>query len=378
MVLVAGYQAYAAGHSAFWSSSIAMVIQLPMIVVAPLAGGVADRVRRPLVMAAGMTVAALGAGAAAVSAGAGAMPVALLIGLALVIGVGGAIQYPAWQAMLPSLLGPRRLLGGSLLARIAQQGAELTGPAAGTVALALGGPVAGFALCAALYVAGALSGLHVRRMGAAPVAGDAGPGVLRAVGRGLAYLFGHPRLRLLAAFVTLHCGLTMAFLGLLPSIATQHLGGGRATYGILLTSVGLGAIAGPLALMLFGRRLRDLHVLVTAGVGSGGMLAALGLATVMPLAVAASIGVGASDSVFMAVAYALTQRMTGEHMRARISSSQIVITAGSMSLLSMGWGALVEPWGPALVLIIPGVAFIAAVAAFLPSLARLSAAVEAP
>jgi MFS family permease len=192
--------------------------------------------------------------------------------------------------------------------------------------------------------------------------------------RGLAYLFRHPRLRLLAAFVTLHCALTMAFLGILPSIAAQHLSGGSATYGVLLTAVGLGAIAGPLALMLFGRRLRDVHVLIAAGVLSGAMLAALGMVTALPLAVAAAVGVGAADSVFMALAYTLAQRMTGEHMRARISSSQIVITAGSMSLLSMGWGALVAPWGPALVLVVPGVAFVAVVAGFLPVMGRFAPA----
>lgn len=364
VILVAGYEAFVVGRSAFWSGSIAMVLMFPMIVVTPLAGGIADRFNRPLVMAAGMALATLASVAAALGSF-GAVSLPLLIALTLLIGVGAAIQFPAWQAMIPGLVGPRRLLGGSLLAQIAQQGAELTGPAIGTAVLALGGPVAGFSLCAAFYLLGAIFAWHVRHLVATPEGGPVERGVLGPVLRGLAYLFRHPQLRLLAAFVTLHCALTMAFLGILPSLASAHLGGGGGTYGAILTSVGLGAIGGPLLLMIAGRRLRDVYVLFGSGFLSGAALAALGLVPTLPAAIAAGVAVGAGDAVFMALAYTLAQRMTGEHMRARISSSQIVITAGSMSLLSMGWGALVDPWGPALALIVPGAAFVVVVAGFL-------------
>lgn len=368
VVLVAGYQAFHAGHSAVWSSAISMVILLPMVVVAPLAGGLADRVNRALLMAVGMGVALLAAVTATVLTATGTDSLPILVGLVLLIGTGGAVQAPAWQSILPGVLGARRLLNGSLLAQIAQQGAELTGPAIGTAVVALGGPVAGFALCALFYATGMLTAWRVRGLVGAP--GGHHRGLFRPVVEGLGYVLHRPTLALLMLFVALHCSLTMAFNGLLPALAAGHLGGGSAVYGLLLTSVGVGAVAGPLLVMVFGRRLRDVHVLFVAGFLSGATLALLGVVPTLALAVPIAAGVGASEATFMAVVYMLSQTMAADHMRGRVSSSQLVITAGSMSVLSMGWGALEGPWGPGLTLVVPGLAFVLAVLAFIPCVTR--------
>ncbi|MFZ0214442.1 MAG: MFS transporter [Candidatus Dormiibacterota bacterium] len=368
IVLVAGYEAYHAGHSALWSSSISMVILLPMVVVAPLAGGLADRLNRSLLMATGMGMAFVASVGATVLTASGVQSLPLLVLLVLLIGVGGAVQAPAWQSILPGLLGTARLLNGSLLAQVAQQGAELSGPAIGTAVVLVGGPVAGFGLCAVFYAIGAFSAWFVR--GAIAVPTGTHRGLFTPVVRGLAYVAHRPTLALLMAFVALHCCLTMAFNGLLPALAADHLGGGSSVYGVLLTSVGVGAVAGPAALLLFGRRLRDVHVLFVAGLGSGALLASLGLVHSLGLAVLCSAGVGASDAVFMAVVYVLSQTLTADDMRGRVASSQLVITAGSMSILSMGWGALEGPWGPGLTMLIPGVAFVVAVLGFLPCVGR--------
>ncbi|MBO0743384.1 MAG: MFS transporter [Candidatus Dormibacteraeota bacterium] len=368
IVLVAGYQAFHAGHSAVWSSAISMVILLPMVVVAPLAGGLADRINRALLMAVGMGLALVAAGIATVLTAIGAASLPALVALVLLIGAGGAVQAPAWQSILPGVLGTRRLLNGSLLAQIAQQGAELSGPAIGTAVVAVGGPVAGFGLCAVFYAVGMVTAWRVRGLVGAP--GGHHRGLFRPVLEGLDYVLHRPTLALLMLFVALHCSLTMAFNGLLPALAAGHLHGGSGVYGLLLTSVGVGAVAGPLLIMLFGRRLRDVHVLFVTGFSSGATLALLGVVPSLGLAVPIAAAVGASESTFMAVVYMLSQTMAEDHMRGRVSSSQLVITAGSMSILSMGWGALEGPWGPGLTLVVPGVAFVLAVLGFLPCVTR--------
>lgn len=368
VVLVAGYEAYRVGHSATWSGSIMMVTLLPIIVVAPIAGGLADRRNRAVVMGCGMGTATAACLLLTVVTLAGIASLPLLIGLVLVIGVGLAVQLPAWQAVLPGLLGPHRLLNGSMLAQIAQQGAQLTGPAIGTAVLVFAGTAPAFGLCTAFYLLGALAALRVRR--AVPAPQGTHRGLFTPVLHGFAYLARHATLRLLILFVALHCALTMAFNGILPELAQEHLGGGGSVYGLLLTSVGLGAVGGPLLLVVFGRRLRDVHVLFGSGLLSGALLAALGIATSLPVAGVLAFGTGAAQAVFMAVFLALSQTLTAEPMRGRVSSAQVVITAGSMSLLSMGWGMLAGPWGPALTMLVPGLAFAAVVVGFLPSAAR--------
>ena len=144
IVLVAGYEAYRVGHSATWSGSIMMVTLLPIIVVAPVAGGLADRYNRAVMMACGMGTATTACLLLTIVSLAGLVSLPLLVGLVALIGVGAAVQLPAWQAVLPGLLGRDRLLNGSMLAQMAQQGAELTGPAIGTAVLVAAGTTAAF------------------------------------------------------------------------------------------------------------------------------------------------------------------------------------------------------------------------------------------
>ena len=121
-----------------------------------------------------------------------------------------------------------------------------------------------------------------------------------------------------------------------------------------------------------------MHVLFGSGLLSGALLAALGIVTSLPLASALAFGTGAAQAVFMAVFLALSQTLTAEQMRGRVSSAQIVVTAGSMSLLSMGWGMLAGPWGPALTMLFPGLAFAAVVLCFLPYAGRFDVRAAAP
>src|SRR5438128_2045431 len=70
--------------------------------------------------------------------------------------------------------------------------------------------------------------------------------------------------------VALHCTLTMSYLGMLPMFVASDLHAGTATYGALLTSIGLGAMIGSVALAQFAhprnQPLWFLYSLVFSGV----------------------------------------------------------------------------------------------------------------
>ena len=130
VLLVAGWEAYRLGHgSSLWPSLVSMLLLVPSMFFGLFAGGMADRHNRARLAAIGELINAGGCGVGAVLVLAGQLSLPALLLLTAVVGIGNSVQAPAWQAMVPGLVGERRLLNASMATRIAQQGAELTGPA---------------------------------------------------------------------------------------------------------------------------------------------------------------------------------------------------------------------------------------------------------
>ena len=114
----------------------------------------------------------------AVLTAAGQMPPALLLAFTFALGAGGAVQLPAWQAMMPELVPRTQLRAAARLDLVGVNLARSVGPAlAGLVIAHLGGVPVVFALNAASVV--------LLRGRAAPLAAAASgiensPGALRA------------------------------------------------------------------------------------------------------------------------------------------------------------------------------------------------------
>lgn len=379
VILVAGWEAYRLGHhSSLWPSLVSMLLLVPSMVFGLLAGGVADRRNRARMAAAGQLINALacvlGAGMVVV----GQLTLPTLLALTALVGIGNSVQGPAWQAMIPGLVGRERLLNASMATRIAQQGAELTGPAVATIVLAGAGPGAGFGVCGGFYLLALglvwqLRGqVQTARLTTAPA------GVLRPIKDGLAYVRREQPLGTLLLWVGLHCSLTMASIGILPAVATANLGGNAAAYGLLLTSFGLGSVLGPLILMRLGGRVAPVPTLVVSGVLSGLPLISLGLVHLTTVAVASAALAGGAQSVFMAGIYSANQGRTVDSVRGRVASVQLSLTTGAMGLASVGWGALVALVAPGVVLAVPGAVFAVACVPFAMRSRHIRAALAQP
>lgn len=377
IVLVGGAVAYrVSGGSPLWSSSVFTAVLAPTILVGPAAGALADRFSRPRLVSAGLAtslVACVAATVAMAIAGAGQVSLAALLACCLVAGAGRAVISPAWQALLPGILGLPRLLGGGALMRVGTQGGELVGPAFTAGLVAAGLPAAAFGVCAALYALALAFSVALWRLSGRPVARAAGrPGLLRPAVEGLRYAVRTPPLGAVLGLVGLHCALTMAFLGLLPGLATGRLHDGQL-YGVLVTAVGLGAIGGALGLAVLAWRADVTRVFVVSAAASGGTLAWLGASAGAVSALAAAVAAGAAQAVFMTGAYTLTQTLVADRMRGRVASFSGILTAGSMSLVSLVWGALADVTSPAVTMVATGTAFVVATIAYLvwmPSLRR--------
>lgn len=360
VIVISGTEANRLTHSPLWTSVIFASVLGPSIFVSPFAGAFADRHHRGRVMTFGLLTGAVGCVFLAVGAAVHLLNLGWLIGGTLLVGSGRAIQAPAWQAILPGILGRRRLLNGSALMRVASQGGEFVGPAVVTAVLVGIGAVEAYLLAAFFFVLGVGLTLLIRIPSAVSQVRRA------SVAEGYRYLRQRWPLSPLLALVGCHCSLTMAYIGLLPILADRHLGGGDS-YGWLVTGVGLGAMGGSLILAGAARRLDPARGLLITGVLSGLTMVWLGLAAPLGAALAGAVAVGASQAVFMAVLYSVVQNLTAEPLRARVASFSNVLTAGTMSILSLAWGALALVIAPGLVMTATGLLFVLLVVVFVVS-----------
>lgn len=358
VILVAGWEAFRQGHhSAIWPSLVSMLILLPIALLGLPAGGLADRVNRAKQAAAGQAVAAVATAGAAVCIFAHVASLATTLSTAALVGVANAIQGPAWQALIPNLVGQERMVSAALSTRIAQQGSELVGPAVGTAILTTVGPSWAFLACTLFYALGIVMMARVRGQ-VRPAPRVAGTTIWHEVGTGVSYLRTTSPLGLLFVWVTFHCCLTMATFGILPTVATVNFGGAAGVYGLLLIGFGAGSILGPLVVLGLSDRTRAGSLLWVSGALSGAPLIVVGLSHLEWLAVVMECLAGVGQSVFMAVIYASVQTCAKDAVRGRVASIQLTSTTGAMGLAGVAWGALAGVASVGFVLAIPSALFV--------------------
>ena len=375
VILVAGWEAFRQGHhSAIWPSLVSMLILLPTALFGLVSGGLADRLNRATQAAAGQAMAAVATLGAAACIFTHVASLATTLVAAALVGVSNSVQGPAWQALIPNLVGKERMVNAALSTRIAQQGSELVGPAIGTVVLTTAGPGWTFVACSLFYAVGMVLLARIRRQ-VRP--GPRAPGtMLHEVRAGVAYLKATSPLGLLFVWVTLHCCLTMATFGILPTIATVNFGGAAGAYGLLLTAFGAGSIIGPLLMLGLFDRARPGRTLWVTGVLSGAPLIVVGLSHLEWLSVAMECLAGIGQAVFMAVIYASVQTCAHDGVRGRVASIQLTSTTGAMGLASIGWGALAGAASVGLVLALPGAFFVLVCLVLTKSVSGLDRAVD--
>ncbi len=122
----------------------------PMLVFSLVSGVFADRFRPQRVIMAGNLAVVVGEGVfGLLMLVTGHPPLWAMICLEAVNGIGGAVFYPASQALLPQLVPDTLLQEGSSISRLAMNIGQMTGAAAAGVLVAVAGPGWALTLCAA-------------------------------------------------------------------------------------------------------------------------------------------------------------------------------------------------------------------------------------
>jgi MFS family permease len=318
-----------------WLGVTAALQFLPLLVVGPWGGLVADRVdKRKLLLvtqsAAGVLAAVLG-----VVTLTGAVQLWMVLALALALGVVTALDNPTRQAFVIEMVGTADIANAVTLNSVMINAARAIGPAIAGVLIASVGMAPTFLINAASYglVVVALIAMDPRQLlrGAPAVRG---PGQLR---EGLRYVARTPALRMPLLLMVVAGTFAYEFNVTLPLLARYVFEGDARTLGILNFALGAGAVVG--GLVAAGRDTPTDRSTVLAALSFGGLLLLTAVAPTLWLAVVALVLTGAVSITFLASANALLQLRTPAPYRGRVMALWTMALLGSTPVGApiVGW-----------------------------------------
>jgi MFS family permease len=322
-------------HSATTLGVIVGLQTLPVLLLGPYGGVIADRVdkrRLMIVLQIAMGLQALVLGVLTVT---GAVRLWEIGALAVLLGLNNAFENPARQSFMLEMVGARDLRNAVSLNSVLVNVARVIGPAVAGVLIATVGEGVCFLLNAASFAAvvGSLSTLDRTAIFPSPPSGRE-PGQLR---EGLRYVRRTPQLGVPLLMMALAGCLAYEFQVTLPVMARQGLHVGATGYGFMVAAMGVGAIVGGLFVATKGKT--GLPTLVMAATAFGVLLLFAAVATSLPVEVFALALAGGASISFMATGNSTLQLNAAPSMRGRVMSLWFVAFQGSTPIGGpiVGW-----------------------------------------
>ena len=316
-------------HSAFQLGLLGLVQFAPALTLTLVGGAVADSYDRRRVMMTAQAV-ALAAGACVfVVTARGAVSLAHLYAVVVVAAAAMAFDNPSRAALLPQL-GPVEFFPRAVtIASTNQALAFMTGPALAGMLISTAGIEATYAVYALLVLVSIVALARVRP-GYAPRDPRRAMS-MRAVKEGLRFLRSRQVLlgcMTLDMFAVIFGGAT----ALLPIYAKEILHVGPRGYGLLSSSLELGALLSSIALMVLPPVKHAGRALLTAVAFYGMATIVFGLARSFPLALVAYMCVGVADQVSVVMRHTAIQLATPDELRGRVSAVSFIFISASNQL----------------------------------------------
>ncbi len=329
--------------SATYVALVQTAAGLPVVLFAVLAGTIGDLVDRRrflLITQTLMLIAATALGALAI---AGLVTPWVLLALIFAVGTGQALTSPTWQTLQPELVSPAERPQAISLGAVNQNLARAVGPAIGGIILAATNAGTVFLVNAATFVAviAVIAAWHSTR------APNTLPRehVAEAVRAGGRYVAASPVLRVILLRAALFIFFASAIWALLPVIAESELHLGSGGYGLLLGSVGIGAVGGAALLPRLRARLSADAMLTTGSIGLAVVTLLLALVHVTAVAAVALVLGGACWVLTLSTLNSLYQLSLPQWIKARGMSYYLVIFQGGGAVGSAVMGIAAEQAG---------------------------------
>ena len=331
---------------------------LPLLVLAPFGGVIADRVNKRRLLMFTQGLAGLSAATLGVVVLTGAIQLWMVYLLAFLLGIAGSIDNPTRQTFVLDMVGRDQLTNALALNSSLVNAARVVGPAiAGVLIITVGiGWCFVFNAVSYLAVIAALNLMRVDELDSAPVQ-PRGPGQLRA---GFRYVRSTPAVLTPILMMAIAGTFAYEYQVVLPQIAKFTFDGDAQTFTTMTSAMGVGAVAG--GLYTASRHTRPAIALARIAALFGVIQILVSLAPNLVLALIALVALGAIGVSFIALGNSTLQLSAAPEMRGRVMGLWAVAFLGTTPFGAPVMGWVGEQFGPRLALGLGGVALLLAAA----------------
>jgi len=351
--------------------TVGFASQLPVFLIAPIGGAVADRTNRHRVVIATQTASMILAFILSLLTLTHRVQVWQIMVLAAGLGVVNAFDIPARQAFLMDMVGREDLMNAIALNSSMFNGARILGPAVAGILVAWVGEGWCFFANAVSYIAVIAGLLMMRAEHPANLAGEASP--IEHILEGFRFVARAAPIRAILLLLGLVSLVGMPYSVLMPVFASEILHGGARELGWLMGATGVGALLGALSLATrVGVRGLGKIIGLCAG-GFGGSLILFAFSKMFWLSMLLLLPVGFTMMVQMASSNTLLQSMVPDQMRGRVIAVYSMMFMGMAPFGAFFAGAIAHHIGAPWTVAVGGVACIAGSIAFARRLPKFGA-----
>jgi MFS family permease len=322
------WHVFALSHSAFHLGLIGLAQFAPALSLSLVAGAVADTHDRRRVMMVAETVALMCGLVLFLETRSGGITLLLLYAMVVPVAIAGAFDNPARMALLPTLVAREVFPRAVAVASTNQALAFVTGPALCGLIIAEAG-IASVYAAFVILIGASLATLALMRRRAVQTRGRAV--TLQMMREGLAYVRRHQVVlgcMTLDMFAVIFGGAT----ALLPIYANDILHVGASGYGLLTSSIEIGALATSLVLIALPPVTRPGRALLVGVAVYGVATVVFGLSRSFPLSLTAYLIAGVGDQVSVVMRATAIQLSTPDELRGRVSSVNMIFIGASNQL----------------------------------------------
>lgn len=337
------------GESAWYLGIVGFAEQIPMLLLAPIAGVFVDRWHRRSILLVTNLLSMLQSVGLALLAFTHIITIPHLLALSVFQGVVNSFDMPARQAFLVEIVEDRADLTNAIALNSSMfNGARLVGPAVAGLLIAAVGEAWCFTIDAISYsaVLGCLLAMVIPRT--APSASKRQSAV-HEFKEGLEYSFGSPPILTTLLFVGCVSFMVMPMMVLMPIFADQlsSAGHGARTLGFLMAATGIGALCGGAYLASRTSVVGIGKIMVAAAILLGAAMIGFTAGSTLAWRLAMLFAGGFGMILVMASGNTFLQSVVPDKKRGRVMSlfGTAIMGMAPMGSLLSGW--LASHWGEA-------------------------------
>jgi MFS family permease len=322
--------------------AITAVQFLPILLLAPAGGLIADRLDKRKVLYVTQSLAAVIALTLGVLLLAEVVELWMVFALALALGLVGSVDNPTRNSFVMEMVGRSKLANAVALNSVLVNSARVIGPAIGGLLIVTVGIGWCFVLNAATYLV-FITAIRLMRDDdidrAEPERKERGQlrGALR-------YVADQPVLMVTLAMSAVIGLFAYEFEVVLPLLARFTFEGDADTFGSMFAAMGIGAVVGGLFVATRGRT--SPRAIVAAAMALGLTIAATAIAPTIWIAYMTLVMVGVSSSAFLTLGNSILQLEASPQMRGRVVGMRATAILGARPIGAPIVGWIGEHFGP--------------------------------